>query len=93
MIVKTEILRFLLTYLLFKYILFFSVREKYGDMMDRMIKQAMGSQLGMSSNHSTGQTLNTSGMSTSSGCSTSTSHTSSGWSSIPSSYNDNRKHV
>ena len=68
------------------------MREKYGDMMDRMIKQAMGSQLGMSSNHSTGQTLNTSGMSTSSGWSKSSSHISSAWSSIPSSFNDNRKH-
>ena len=69
------------------------MREKYGKMLDRMIQQAMGSQLGMSSNHSIGQTLNTSGRSTSSGWSTSSSHISSGWSSIPSSLNYNRKHV
>ena len=69
------------------------MREKYGDMMDRMIKQAMGSHLGMSSNHSTGQALNTPERSTSSGWSTSSSHISSGWSSTPSSLNDNRKQI
>ena len=59
--------------------------------MDRMIKQAMSSQLGMSSNHSTGQTLNTTERSTSSGWSTSSSNISTGWSSIPLSFNGNGK--
>ena len=67
--------------------------EKYGDMMDRMIKQAMGSQLGMSSNHSTGQmpiSTNTAGSSTSSVWSQS-ANISSGLSTTTSSLNENRK--
>ena len=69
------------------------MREKYGDMMDRMIKQAMGSQLGMSSNHSTVPiSTNTAGSSTSSVWSQS-ANISSGLSTTTSSLNENKKSI